>query len=134
MGGNGGTGTGPSGQVTATTDRAHYAPTDTIAVTLTNGLADGILAPDHQTNCTTVTLERQDGAMWQGQNHCRLMIATRLVPFAAGTATTVRLQPQVAAVGGTAAWTAGTYRVAFSYLFSAGASGITVYSPNFTIG
>ena len=125
--GGSGVGAVTPGLVTVTTDKLQYTPADTIIVAIANGLPYDILAADHQSNCTTVTLERQDGTSWQPQNPCRLMIATRLVPIDAGTATTVRLQPQPA-------WAAGTYRIAFTYMQSTGATSSTVYSTRFTIG
>lgn len=134
VGGTGSVVPGASDQVKVTTDSLRYRPGDTITVTITNGLASGILAADHQSNCTTVTLERQDGTTWQPQNPCRLMIATRLVAFGAGSMTAVRLQPQTGADTAPAGWAAGTYRVAFSYAHSAGGTSTTSYSASVTIG
>jgi hypothetical protein len=122
-----GTGAVTPGQVTVTTNNLQYTSADTIVVTVANGLPNGVLAADHQSNCTTVTVERQDGSSWQPQNPCRLMIATRLVPLDASTATTVQLQPQPA-------WAAGTYRIAFTFMRSRGAASSTIYSTSFMIG
>ncbi len=122
------------GQVTVAVDKTHYAPTDTITVTILNGLATTISTTDHQTNCTVVTLERLVNGAWQPVGACRLMTPTRVVPISPGT-TVQQL--------GSTAWPAGTYRVAFRYFTepdgepgqgaSPGQGGV-VYSATFTIG
>jgi hypothetical protein len=96
-----------AGQVTVKVDKGHYAPSDTITVTITNGMAvTTILAYDHQTNCTIVTLERLANGAWQPEAMCKLMTPTRIVPVPPGA---VALQLT------STAWPAGTYRVAFRY-------------------
>jgi hypothetical protein len=120
------------GQVTVAVDKQRYGPSETIVVTITNGLSTGILAADHQSNCTTVVLERLSGGTWQAQNPCPLKSPTRLIPFGAGTATQQQLRPQ--GQGTAPGWSPGTYRVAFTYMLSASGAGTTVYSSNFTIG
>jgi hypothetical protein len=128
-------GTPTPGPVTVTADKQQYGPKDTIAVTITNGLSSSIVAPDHQSNCTTVTLEWWSGANWQPQNPCKLMTPTRLIPISAGATMAQHLQPQ----GGTPpGWPTGTYRVAFTYyvgtLGSHSGSPTTIYSATFTVG
>ena len=122
------------GQVTVAVDKTHYAPTDTITVTILNGLATTISTTDHQTNCTVVMLERLVNGAWQPVGACRLMTPTRVVPISPGT-TVQQL--------GSTAWPAGTYRVAFRYFTepdgesgqaTASAQGGLVYSATFTIG
>jgi hypothetical protein len=122
------------GRVTVTVDKTHYAPTDTITVTIFNGLAASVSTTDHQTNCTMVTLERSVNGAWQTIAPCRLMTPTRVVPIPPG-ATTQRL--------GSTAWPVGTYRVVFHYSTEPDAAptqgatpgqGGVVYSANFTIG
>jgi hypothetical protein len=136
--GGGGTpaaGTATPGPVTVTADKQRYGSKDTIAVTITNSSSSTIVAPDHQSNCTTVTLEWWSRANWQPQNPCKLMTPTRLIPIAAGATMAQQLQPQ----GGTApGWPTGTYRLAFTYyggtLGSHSASPTTIYSATFTVG
>jgi hypothetical protein len=96
-----------------------------------NGLSNGIFAPDHQSNCTTVVLERWSGGTWQPQNPCQLKSPTRLIPFGPGTVTQQHLQPQGG--GAAPAWSTGTYRVAFTYMQNASEQGITVYSTSFAV-
>src|SRR5260370_30216473 len=71
-----------SGKVTLTLDKQHYTASDAIIVTIANGLATGIWVTDHQTNCTVVTVERQQDGQWQAVAPCRLMIATRMISLA----------------------------------------------------
>jgi hypothetical protein len=122
------------GQVTVAVDKTHYAPTDTITVTILNGLAAIISTTDHQTNCTIVTLERLVNGAWQPEGACRLMTPTRVVPISPGT-TVQQLS--------SSAWPTGTYRVAFRYFTEPDAElgqgatpgqGAVVYSATFTIG
>jgi hypothetical protein len=136
--GGGGTpiaGTATPGPVTVAADKQRYGPKDTIAVTITNGLSTPIAAPDHQSNCTTVTLDWWSGANWQPQNPCKLMTPTRLIPISAGATLAQQLQPQS---GTPAAWTTGTYRIAFTYYIgtpgSHSGSSTTIYSATFTVG
>jgi hypothetical protein len=118
--------------VTVTVDKTHYAPQDTITVTISNGLATTISTTDHQTNCTIVTLERLANGAWQAEGVCRLKTPTRIVPISPGmTVQQLSSSP----------WPTGTYRVAFRYFTepdavqgaSPGQGGL-VYSTTFTIG
>ncbi len=121
------------GQVTVAVDKAQYAPSDTITVTITNGLAMTIATTDHQTNCTIVTLERLDNGQWRPEGMCRLMTPTRVVPISPGAAT----QPL-----SVTAWPRGTYRAVFRYFTRADdtltpgtvpSEGAEVYSAAFAI-
>jgi len=123
---------GSSGQVTIITDQPRYGASDTVHATVTNGLASSVLTADHQSNCGIVTIERQEGQTWQPQNPCLLKTATRLITLAPGSVTTAPLQPPTAA--GASGWTAGTYRVAFTYRLSQAGSDTTIYSAQFSIG
>jgi hypothetical protein len=136
--GGGGTpspGTATPGPITVTPDKQQYGHSDTIAVTIVNGTSTAIVAPDHQSNCTVVTLEWWTGQSWQPQNQCKLMIATRLIPIVPGATLVQQLHPQ----GGTPpGWATGTYRVAFTYYVGTPAnfsgSTTTIYSATFTVG
>jgi hypothetical protein len=123
------------GQGTVTMDKQHYSAADPITATLTNGLVASIWAADHQTSCSVLTVEMQQGDRWLPVGQCRSMITTRMVPFAAGSQTTVQLLG--AGTDPQNVWPAGTYRARFSYRGSesavVGPTG-TVYSAQFTIG
>jgi hypothetical protein len=137
--GGGGTpspnGTATPGPITVTPDKQQYSQSDTIAVTIVNGTSTGIVAADHQSNCTTVSLQWWTSQSWQPQNPCRLMIATRLIPILPGATLAQQLHPQ----GGTPpGWATGTYRVAFTYYVGTpgniSGSTTTIYSATFTVG
>ena len=128
------------GAVTLRLGQTHSGVTDTVSVTVTNILPQAILVEDHQSQCTVVTLERQEGGGWLAVAPCLLETPTRLLPIPSGTAQTVTLRPE----GGPQprVWQAGTFRFALHY--SAGTEGQTsraalapttiVYSQTFTIG
>jgi len=129
-----------SGAVTLRLGQAHAGVTDTVSVTVINGLPPPILVEDHQSECTVVTLERQVDGGWLVVAPCQLETPTLLLSIPSGAAQTVTLRP----AGGPQprVWQAGTYRFALRY--SAGDEGQTksaalapaaiVYSQTFTIG
>lgn len=131
IGSSSGSGGVTSGQVTVATSKQQYGSSETVVVTITNGLANAILAPDHQSDCTVVTIERLANQTWQPQNMCQLKSATRLVSLPSGSTLTPQVRPP--ALNGAAGWLPGTYRVAFEYRQSASDQGSTIYSATFTI-
>src|SRR5258706_3159265 len=128
------------GGVTLRLGQQHAAVTDAVSVTVANDLPIAILVEDHQSECTVVTLERQEGGGWLAVAPCQLETPTRLLAIPSGTAQTLTLRPE----GGPQPrlWQAGTYR--FTLRYSAGEEGQTnpaalapagiVYSQTFTIG
>jgi hypothetical protein len=106
-----------AGAVTLSMSQAHYAPHDTIEVTVHNGLATSIFAQDNHSDCTLMTLLRSVNEAWQAQGSCVGMAATRHV---------LEIQPgadmvQLLAPGqddSSPLWPAGTYRVTFAYVSS----------------
>lgn len=126
-----GSGAVSSGQVTVTTGKPQYAPTNTVDVTIANGLSSGILAADHQSDCTVLVIEHLSGQTWQPQNPCLLKSPTRLIPFGAGTSTQQTLQPPSGQT--TAGWPTGSYRISLTYRQTPGGPETTVYSAQFTI-
>jgi hypothetical protein len=137
------TATPAPGAVTLHLGQTYARLTDAVSVTVTNDLPQAIVVEDHQSECTVVTLQRQEGGGWQAVAPCQLETPTRLVSIPSGAAQTVTLRPE----GGTQpqVWQAGTYRFAFNYSAAeTGAEGQTspadfapaavVYSQTFTIG
>src|SRR5690349_5748124 len=59
-------------QVTLTLNTQHYAPGDTITVTIHNGLSQKIWSADHKTACTVVAAERLQNGQWEVMGLCRL--------------------------------------------------------------
>jgi hypothetical protein len=140
MAGTGGGGTPSPGTttpspITVNPDKQRYARSDSIVVTIVNGSSTAIVAPDHQSNCTVVTLEGRTGQSWQPENPCKLMIATRLIPIVPGATLVQQLHPQGGSPPG---WATGTYRVAFTYYVGTpenfSGSTTTIYSATFTVG
>ena len=101
-------GTPGPGQVTVQTSASLYRPGDTIMVTIANHAAQTIFFANHQTNCTVVTLQIQNGSIWQSINPCKLMIHTITETLGAGGSVSVSLKA-------VHAWAAGTYRILFRY-------------------
>jgi hypothetical protein len=128
------------GAVTLHLGQTHAGVTDAVSVTVANDLPTAILVEDHQSECTVVTLERQEGGGWLAVAPCQLETPTRLLPIPSGTAQTVTLRPEDGPQP--RVWQSGMYRFALHY--SAGAEGQTspaalapagiVYSQTFTIG
>ena len=134
--GTGGTGatpstTGGANAVTVSTDKAVYAPGDTIVVTIANNLATSVWAADHQSNCTIVTVERLVGGTWERQNPCLRLSPTRLIEIQAGTVSVQRLSPPTQS--GVTGWPTGSYRVVFTYLLTQTGPSATVPPVAFTV-
>ena len=133
-----------SGAVTLHLGQTHVGVTDAVSVTVANALPLAIVVEDHQSECTVMTLERQEGGGWLAVAPCQLETPTRLLPIPSGAAQTVTLRPE----GGPQprVWQAGTYRFALHYSAGAetGGQGQTpqatlapqgiVYSQMFIIG
>ena len=124
-------GTASSGHVTVVTSKSHFGATETVLVTIANGLASSILAADHQSDCTVLAIEYWTGQTWQLQNPCLLRSPTRLVPFGAGTSTLQQLRPPSGP--NASGWLTGAYRIAFAYRHAPGDEETTIYSAQFTI-
>ena len=118
-------------KVLVATGKAAYTASEAISVTVTNGLAMRIWTPDHQSGCTVVSVQRQDGQSWQTLHPCLLKSATRLIPIDPGHTLTLHVQPPTAS--GVSRWPLGTYRVAFTYQRTQADPGTTIYSAVFVI-
>ncbi len=123
------------GQVQISVEGSHFGAHDTIALWAGNGLGQCIYTTDHHSDCTIVTLQRQAAGAWQSVADCPLASPTRIVDLPNMQAIFVRLQPEAlgAQAGG---WSAGTYRVAFSYTTQQQGLGqqTEVDSASFTVG
>jgi hypothetical protein len=128
--GTSGTSSGASA-ITVTTDRAVYTPSETVVVTIANRLATSVLAADHQTSCSIVSIELLLGQTWQRQNPCLLMSPTRLIEIHPSDSSVLRLPPPMQA--GSAAWPSGTYRVVFAYQLSPTGSANVLPPVPFTV-
>jgi hypothetical protein len=125
--------------VTLRPGQTHAGVTDTLTVTVVNDLPEAIQVEDHQSDCTIVTLERQEGSGWLAVASCQLETPTRLLSIPPGSTQTVTLKPEGGPPPGS--WQAGTYRFALRYSTAQGQASPaafaptgTVYSQTFTIG
>lgn len=125
------TGTPTPGHVIVATGKSQYAPSEAVDVTIANGLSSGILAADHQSDCTVLLIEHLSSQTWQSLNPCLLKTPTRLIAFNVGSVTSQQLQPPSGQ--GASGWPAGTYRIAFTYRKTSSGPETTIYSAQFTI-
>ncbi|HEY7778845.1 MAG TPA: hypothetical protein VIC85_01415 [Ktedonobacterales bacterium] len=123
------------GQVAVVVESGTYGRASSIPVWAGNGLSQCIYTMDHQSDCSVVTLELRVNGEWRPQARCLLASPTRILGIAPLRADFVMLTP--AATGAASGmWTAGTYRVAFTYRPSADGSSqpVEVDSDPFVIG
>jgi hypothetical protein len=122
------------GQVAVVVESGTYGPASTLPVWAGNGLSQCVYTADHQSDCSVVTLELRVNGEWRPLLRCLRASPTRILAIAPLRADFVTLAP---AATGTASgmWTAGTYRVAFTYWLSADGTGpaVEVDSAPFTI-
>lgn len=124
----------PAPAITLTTDRASYAPSDPITVTLVNGHTASVFTTDHQTGCSIITLRRQVGATWQITGGCMMGRATRIIEIPAGETVVVTLHPGAGLLRPTP-WPTGTYHALVRYALARDAmsDGISVESAEFLV-
>jgi hypothetical protein len=95
----------------------HYAPHDTIDVSIHNGLATSIFAQDSHSDCTLITLLRSVSGAWQAQESCVDMTPTRhVLEIQSGADMAQLLAP--GQDDSSPLWPAGTYQVTFAYVSS----------------
>jgi hypothetical protein len=101
--------------VTLSVGQSHYAPHDTIDVSIHNGLATSIFAKGSHSDCTIVTLLRSVSGSWQAQGSCVNMMPTpQLVEIRKGESTVEQLAP--GQDDSSQLWPAGTYQVTFAFV------------------
>lgn len=134
-----------SGDVTLLLSKSSYTSSESIVVTIHNGLANNIMAVDHQSACTEVMLQMQTAnGSWQIQDVCHQGAVTRTMLLPAGMSLVQTLAPQAGTFSRSTTWTKGQYRLVFTFstaplnaMRAAPTDGNTirsVYSPVFTIG
>ncbi|MBA2394735.1 MAG: hypothetical protein H0V70_18570 [Ktedonobacteraceae bacterium] len=131
-----------SGKVMVTVGKAHYASNATMMVTINNGLAQSIVAANHQSGCTMVTLQWQDAqGSWQDMNHCRQGAMTRMITLPAHSSQVQVISPTSGTFARNAQWAKGTYRIVFNFTVSTtdvesipiNGSGSPIYSSTFVV-
>lgn len=127
------------GQVNLVMSKSHYAPHETITLTITNGLSTSIYATANFTDCTLVLLEWKTPTGWVPRGRCPAAQFVGTVELKPGSATPQQLTPVAGVVkpSSNTTWQAGTYRVIFAYSLKPGedgTQGAIVQSENFTVG
>jgi hypothetical protein len=134
----------PSERVTVILDKTSYTPDEAITVTIRNGLKTSIIAANHQSGCTLVTLQWQDAqGNWQNQNKCRLGVMTRLITLPSQSSQVQSLSPTSGTFARSGQWAKGHYRIIFGFTLGNAADvesisitkvpGSPIYSPTFSI-
>jgi outer membrane biogenesis lipoprotein LolB len=132
-----------NGKVAVIVGKAQYTPDATITVTINNGLAKSIVAANHQSGCTLVTLQWQDAqGNWQDLNRCRLGMMTKMIMLPPHSAQVQTIAPTSGTFARKAQWVKGNYRIVFNYTFgnadvesipTSGAPGSPIYSSTFSV-
>jgi hypothetical protein len=123
-----------SDRVSVTTDKSEYEVGETIVGKVANGNDQTIVTWDHQSNCTIVTVEKQEASGWVPVAPCPLL--SPVLPVKIGP----RMEVLVKLLAGSFnnRFEPGTYRLRFLWQFI-GDNGqpagniMTTYSPQFTI-
>ena len=102
--------------VTLLLDKAQYAASDTLTITLYNKVATPITASDHQSACTIVTVQMQRNDAWVNVGKCLQGTPTRRITLDANSTMAITVAPGASNLAPNAQWQAGTYRVAFTYI------------------
>ncbi len=132
-----------SGKVTVIVGKAQYTPDATITVTINNGLAKSIVAANHQSGCTLVTLQWQNAqGNWQDLNRCRLGMMTKMVMLPPHSAQMQTIAPTSGTFARKAQWVKGNYRIVFNFTLgnadvesipTSGTPGSPIYSSTFSV-
>lgn len=131
-----------TGQMRLIPGAAHYAPSDTITVTIHNGTGATVYALAHSTDCSVILIQRFLAGAWQPVHPCVGGFPHPVVTeIGAGATTTVNLPPMApgsdAQPGVSPQWAAGTYRAALMYTSSRSATlsgGQVILSSAFVVG
>lgn len=127
------------GQVTLRLDKSHYGTSETIKVTIFNGLSKTIYTTDHQTSCTMLQLQIQINGNWLPYGRCYSMRPTHIIPLAPNSQTLQLIAPSsnTPKPAASASWQAATYRVVLLYNMGpneGSAQGAVAQSEPFSIG
>lgn len=113
--------------VSITLDNAGFQATGAVNVTIHNGSNQTIMATDHHSYCTMVTVQQQINGVWTALAPCKLMIATRAIEIATQTTMTQKVSAT------TSGWAKGTYRITFGFITPGAATQNTISTSNFTV-
>ena len=120
-----------AGQVGIALSKMQYSANEAMVITILNGLTMPITASDHHSACTLVDVQMlTNNNTWQTVGKCLQGRATRLIPLAAGATSMQSISPGASNLAVNAAWTAGTYRIAFTYFLGSAESVPTLLQTN----
>lgn len=110
-------------QIVVRTDEWAYRLGEEIRVEVANGLPFTIYTPDHQTNCSFVTLDWWSGTRWQSLSACGWGGPTSFIPIGTGRRHLARINTDAkdlntaAAVGraGLRDFPQGDFRISFGF-------------------
>jgi hypothetical protein len=128
-----------AGKVEVRLGKASYRVSETLRVTVANGLGTSIYTEDFKTVCSIVMLQRAESSGWRDIDGCQLGRPTVTVMIGAGLGQTVEIDPNSTHLqdGGTRiGFGAGVYRIKFGYRLDRGRMGeepLVVYSPEFAV-
>jgi hypothetical protein len=121
-------------RVSVATERSEYDVSETIVGKITNDNDQSIVTWDHQSNCTIITLQKQEANRWVNIAPCPLLSPSILVKIGPRMEMFVKLPP----ANPNSRYEPGTYRLEFIW-FIIGADGLPMgnpaptYSPQFTL-
>lgn len=98
--------------VEVTSEKNIYAENEKIVIKINNNLENPVVAPNQQTYCSTVLLERQEKTNWQPIKNCTLNSPSQDIKINPGSILLVDLDPSQPVYSRLAA---GNYRATFIY-------------------
>src|SRR5215813_13419598 len=123
-----------SDRVSVTTERTEYDVSETIVAKVANGNDQTIVTTDHQSNCTILTMEKQEANDWVAVAPCPLLSPVLPVKIGPHLEVLVKFLPE----SFNNRFEPGTYRLRFLWHFI-GDNGqpagnlMNTYSPQFTL-
>lgn len=103
--------TTPSNQVVVGTDKTAYQEQEPVALRINNDTAQTIATYDHQSFCSVVTVQRQNGSDWEEVAPCLLGRMSKLITIASRDQIDFNLPTESAA----SKLSPGIYRLEFTY-------------------
>ncbi len=120
-------------KITLTVAQTTYNASDTIIVTIANGLSQSIFVTPYYTSCTPVKLETEVQGNWTAVGKCVRGQVTHVVTLQAGSTTQLHLSPVAnsSRPNVTSRWQTGTYRA--SLIYTTGTPDPDTYNPQGTV-
>lgn len=117
----------PSNQVIINTDKPAYVEQEAVFLRVNNDTPQNVVAFDHQSFCTIITVQRQEGGNWVNVFPCLLTTPTRPVKISSRENLEIKLPTDNAA----SKLPAGDYRLLLTH-WNLDANGSTTGNPTNT--